>query len=51
MDGGGCQQSEEISLSNEPGLFEKKLSKEERRKLAEEKRQARRAAKAAKQAS
>eukprot|EP00559_Dactyliosolen_fragilissimus_P005260 CAMPEP_0184861944 /NCGR_PEP_ID=MMETSP0580-20130426/6519_1 /TAXON_ID=1118495 /ORGANISM="Dactyliosolen fragilissimus" /LENGTH=176 /DNA_ID=CAMNT_0027359627 /DNA_START=31 /DNA_END=561 /DNA_ORIENTATION=- len=31
-----------------PGLYEKKLSKEERKKLAEEKRKARKAAKAAK---
>ena len=31
-----------------PGLFEKKLTKEEKKKLAEEKRKARKAAKAAK---
>ena len=50
MDGGG-KSSGELPVSNEPGLFEKKLSKEERKKLAEEKRKARRAAKAASKAS
>uniref|UniRef100_A0A7S2EV43 tRNA-binding domain-containing protein n=1 Tax=Trieres chinensis TaxID=1514140 RepID=A0A7S2EV43_TRICV len=34
-----------------PGLFEKKLTKEEKKKLAEEKRKARKAAKAAKKAA
>ena len=46
---GGTQATEALPPTNEPGLFEKKLSKEERKKLAEEKRQARRAAKAAKE--
>mmetsp|Transcript_48682 Transcript_48682/g.72240 ORF Transcript_48682/g.72240 Transcript_48682/m.72240 type:complete len:188 (+) Transcript_48682:174-737(+) len=41
---------QEIQTKEPEGLFEKKLSKEEKKKLAEEKRKARKAAKAAKAA-
>eukprot|EP00816_Leptocylindrus_hargravesii_P002620 CAMPEP_0196809882 /NCGR_PEP_ID=MMETSP1362-20130617/9753_1 /TAXON_ID=163516 /ORGANISM="Leptocylindrus danicus, Strain CCMP1856" /LENGTH=176 /DNA_ID=CAMNT_0042184701 /DNA_START=62 /DNA_END=592 /DNA_ORIENTATION=+ len=46
MDGGGSKPKEDIGPAA-PGLFEKKLTKEEKKKLAEEKRKAKRAAKAA----
>ena len=40
-----------VSPAVAPGLFEKKLTKEEKKKLAEEKRKARKAAKEAKKAA
>ncbi|KAL3827440.1 hypothetical protein ACHAXA_003174 [Cyclostephanos tholiformis] len=45
--GGGCGGT--MTQAQAPGLFERKLTKEERKKLAEEKRSARRAAKEAKE--
>lgn len=49
----GQQQEQQDATANDsaPGLFEKKLTKEEKKKLAEEKRKAKKAAKEAKNAS
>lgn len=46
MDGGDSEEKEETGPAV-PGLYEKKMSKDEKKKLAEEKRKAKRAAKAA----
>lgn len=48
---GGHTESSSSDLPPAPGLFEKKLTKEEKKKLAEEKRKARKAAKEAKKAA
>ena len=45
-----AESSSSLPASNVEGLFEKKLSKEEKKKLAEERRKARKAAKEAKKA-
>ncbi len=46
----GERKTEEVAPAA-PGLFEKKLTKEEKKKLAEERRKAKKAAKAAKAAA
>jgi tRNA-binding EMAP/Myf-like protein len=43
----GAAAAAELPASNEPGLFEKKLTKEEKKALAQAKREAKKAAKAA----
>ena len=48
---GSVGDSAPLPESSVPGLFEKKLTKEEKKKLAEERRKARKAAKEAKKAN
>mmetsp|Transcript_17056 Transcript_17056/g.19728 ORF Transcript_17056/g.19728 Transcript_17056/m.19728 type:complete len:85 (-) Transcript_17056:73-327(-) len=48
--GGNQSENTQEAIAAAPGLFAKKLTKEEKKKLSEEKKKARKAAKAAKEA-